>query len=64
MGLTLADVEKITDGATTALHVCDLEEAKVPLPAPHVLYALAGAYVISYEELMEKAGHLNRRRDL
>jgi HTH-type transcriptional regulator, competence development regulator len=57
LGMTLADVEEATDGIS-ALYVCELEEGRVKFPAPHVLHALAGAYVISYVNLMQLAGHI------
>lgn len=60
VGMTLADVEQTTDGTATALYICNLEEAKVALPAPHILHALAGAYVVPYVKLMELAGHVRK----
>lgn len=58
MKLTHGEVEKMTDGTASAEYVRALEAGEVRLPAPFVLYALAGAYVVSYEKLIELAGHV------
>lgn len=59
--MTLLDVEVATDGTAAARYIAKLEAGEIELPAPHVLYVLAGAYIVPYEKLMELAGHIRRR---
>ncbi len=56
--MTYASVELATDGGAPMAYVNALEDGGIRLPAPHVLFALAGAYSYPYEKLMELAGHI------
>jgi transcriptional regulator with XRE-family HTH domain len=56
--MSFAEVEKATDAQVSESYLKRLEAGMVQLPAPHVLYALAGAYIVSYEKLMTLAGHI------
>lgn len=52
---TLREVEDIT-GISNA-YLSQLEGGRIGKPSPAVLHKLAGCYKISYEHLLELAGH-------
>jgi len=54
-GLTLRAVEKKA-GVSNAF-LSQLESGKVKRPSPLVLFKLASAYGVAYEDLMERAGY-------
>ena len=54
-GLTLRAIEKMI-GISSAF-LSQLESGKVKQPSPLMLYKLASAYNVSYEDLMERAGY-------
>ncbi len=56
--LTLRDVETATNKVVSNAYLSQLENNKISKPSPHVLFALAGAYGIPYENLMQRAGYL------
>ncbi|BBO34176.1 helix-turn-helix domain-containing protein [Lacipirellula parvula] len=56
--LKLRDVEEATNKEVSNGYLSQLETNKITKPSPHVLHALAKAYVIPYETLMQKAGYL------
>lgn len=56
--LSLREVEEATDRQVSNGYLSQLENGKINKPSPHVLYALAKVYAISYERLMERAGYL------
>jgi HTH-type transcriptional regulator, competence development regulator len=56
--MSLRDVEEATDGEVSNAYLSQLETGKIAKPSPHVLYALAEAMGISYDQLMKKAGYI------
>ncbi|MFC3861180.1 helix-turn-helix domain-containing protein [Deinococcus antarcticus] len=58
-GFTLKDVERTT-GISNA-YLSQVETGKIEKPSPAKLYALAEMYKVSYDKLMETAGHITRQ---
>ena len=56
--LTLRQVEEATNKEVSNAYLSQLENDKIKKPSPHILYALAELYAVSYTGLMEKAGYL------
>jgi transcriptional regulator with XRE-family HTH domain len=56
--LKLREVEEATGRSVSNAYLSQLETGKVTKPSPNVLHALATAYGVRYEDLMEKAGYL------
>lgn len=56
--LTLREVEEVTGKEVSNAYLSQLETNKIQKPSPNVLFALANAYTVPYETLMEKAGYL------
>jgi transcriptional regulator with XRE-family HTH domain len=56
--MTLRDVEKATDNEVSNAYLSQLETGKIVNPSPHILFALAQVYRVSYEGLMQRAGYL------
>jgi HTH-type transcriptional regulator, competence development regulator len=56
--MTLREVEKASDGEVSNAYLSQLENGNIEKPSPHILYALARAYNISYESLMQRAGYI------
>lgn len=59
--MTLREVEGATDNEVSNAYLSQLENDKITKPAPSVLHALAIAFGLPYEKLMEKAGYLPSR---
>lgn len=59
MGMSLRGIEEATGQEVSNAYLSQLENGKVTSPSPHVLYALAQVYGISYENLMERAGYIS-----
>ncbi len=57
-GLSLRDVEAATEKRVSNAYLSQVENGKIARPSPNVLHALAEAYGVAYETLMEKAGYL------
>jgi transcriptional regulator with XRE-family HTH domain len=57
-GLSLRQVEEITDRAVSNAYLSQLERGRIQKPSPHVMHSLAAVYAVPYETLMEKAGYL------
>lgn len=55
LGLTLRDVERITEGAVSNATISQVETGKIERPSILVVAQLAAAYVISAEEVFERA---------
>ena len=55
--MTLRAVEDATNGAVSNAYLSQLENNKISQPSPNILNALAKAYSVPYETLMEKAGY-------
>jgi transcriptional regulator with XRE-family HTH domain len=55
--LTLREVEEMTEKEVSNAYLSQLETSKILKPSPNVLHALATAYSVPYETLMEKAGY-------
>lgn len=58
LGLTLRDVERLTENDVSNAYLSQLENRKIEKPSPHILYALSNAYRISYKNLMSRAGYV------
>jgi HTH-type transcriptional regulator, competence development regulator len=56
--MTLRAVEEATGKEVSNAYLSQLEKDKISRPSPNVLHALAAAYVVPYETLMEKAGYI------
>ena len=57
-GLSLRQVEEATNREVSNAYLSQLEKDKISKPSPNILHALALVYKTSYEDLMERAGHL------
>jgi transcriptional regulator with XRE-family HTH domain len=53
---SLRQVEGLTNKAVSNAYLSQIESGKVAQPSPNILHALANAYSVSYEQLMEMAG--------
>jgi transcriptional regulator with XRE-family HTH domain len=62
-GLTLRQVEEVTEKEVSNAYLSQLENGRITKPSPNILHALASAYNASYEELMELAGYLTSGAD-
>jgi HTH-type transcriptional regulator, competence development regulator len=58
LNLSLREVETAADNQVSNAYLSQLENGKIAKPSPHILHALAGAYHIPYEKLMERAGYI------
>ena len=58
LNFSLREVESATDSQVSNAYLSQLENGKIAKPSPHILHALAGAYHIPYERLMERAGYI------
>ena len=56
--MTLREVEEATDKQMSNAYLSQIENDKIQKPSPNILHALAELYAISFENLMERAGHL------
>ena len=56
--MTLRDVEEATNREVSNAYLSQIEKDRIGKPSPNILHALAEIYVISFENLMEKAGYL------
>src|SRR5690242_10297759 len=61
--MTLRDVETATEKEVSNAYLSQVENDRIKKPSPNVLHALASAYKISYERLMEMAGYVVSTRD-
>jgi len=57
-GMTLRQVEQLTNREVSNAYLSQIENGKIKQPSPNILYALSEIYEISYEGLMEMAGHI------
>lgn len=62
LDLTLRGVEEATSQDVSNAYLSQLENGKIAKPSPQMLYSLAEAYRISYQNLMERAGYLGPAR--
>ena len=58
-GYSLRHVEELTKKAVSNAYLSQVEGGKIQQPSPNILHALAGAYRINYEQLMEMAGYIS-----
>lgn len=58
LDLSLREVEEATDKHVSNAYLSQLENGRIAKPSPHILHALAGAYNVPYEKLMERAGYI------
>jgi transcriptional regulator with XRE-family HTH domain len=57
-GLTLRHAAELCKGGISHTHIYQLENQVTASPSPHILYAIATGYKISYCTLMELAGYV------
>jgi HTH-type transcriptional regulator, competence development regulator len=57
LGLTLRDVEERTDRIVKNGYLSQIEKGLIRRPSPAILYQLAQAYKVSYQELLIQVGH-------
>lgn len=57
-GLSLRQVEEMTNKEVSNAYLSQLENDKVKQPSPNILHALSATYDIDYIGLMERAGYL------
>ncbi|TAJ68736.1 MAG: XRE family transcriptional regulator [Phenylobacterium sp.] len=57
-GLTLRDVERVTDSKISNAYLSQLENGVIEKPSAVMLHRLSAAYAIDYGTLMEKAGFI------
>lgn len=57
-GLSLREVEKISNNEVSNAYLSQLESGKIAKPSPHILEHLAKAYKVPYEDLMVVAGYM------
>jgi transcriptional regulator with XRE-family HTH domain len=57
-GMSLRQVEEATKWDVSNAYLSQLEKGRVTKPSPSILHALAVAYEVPYEDLMERAGYL------
>ena len=60
-GLTLRQVEVITEKRVSNAYLSQIENGKILKPSPNILFALSEVYGVSYNELMELAGYRGSR---
>lgn len=56
--MSLRNVEEATGKEVSNAYLSQLETGKISKPSPNILYSLATAYGVSYENLMERAGYI------
>ena len=56
--MTLREVEEATDRRVSNAYLSQIENDRIRRPSPNILHSLAEIYAISFETLMERAGHL------
>jgi transcriptional regulator with XRE-family HTH domain len=61
-GLSLRDVEQATKKVVSNAYLSQIENDQIKAPSPNILHALAEAYGVSYEQLMERAGFVTPTR--
>jgi transcriptional regulator with XRE-family HTH domain len=57
-GYSLRQVEEITSKQVSNAYLSQIENGQIQQPSPNILNALAEAYKISLQGLMEKAGYI------
>lgn len=55
---SLREVQEATGNDVSNAYLSQLEKGHIKKPSPNILYALANAYSIPYDTLMEKAGYI------
>lgn len=55
-GMSLRDVERITDGKVSNGYLSQLENGGIAKPSAVMLHRLSAAYAVDYGTLMERAG--------
>lgn len=58
-GYSLRYVEDLTKKSVSNAYLSQVESGKIQQPSPNILHALAAAYKINYEQLMEMAGYIS-----
>jgi transcriptional regulator with XRE-family HTH domain len=62
-GMSLREVEELTEKEVSNAYLSQLEKGRVTKPAPSILHALSVVYEVPYENLMERAGYLPKAKD-
>jgi transcriptional regulator with XRE-family HTH domain len=58
-GMSLRDVERVTDGKVSNGYLSQLENGGIAKPSAIMLHRLSAAYAIDYGTLMERAGFVS-----
>ena len=59
LGLTLRDVERITEGRVSNALLSQIETGRIGSPSAIMLHRLAAAYGLDFGETLERAGDRN-----
>ena len=57
-GLSLREVERLTDGTVSNGYLSQLENGNIDKPSAMMLHRLSNAYKLDYHEIMKRAGFL------
>jgi len=58
-GMSLRDVERVTDGKVSNGYLSQLENGGIAKPSAIMLHRLSAAYAVDYGTLMERAGFVS-----
>src|SRR3546814_18905041 len=61
-GLSLREVERLTDGTVSNGYLSQLENGNIDKPSAMMLHRLSNAYKTDYIDIMKRAGRTEERR--
>ncbi len=62
-GLSLREVERLTDGTVSNGYLSQLENGNIDKPSAMMLHRLSNAYKLDYHEIMKRAGFLTEEEE-
>src|SRR3546814_14573613 len=62
-GLSLREVERLTDGTVSNGYLSQLENGNIDKPSAMMLHRLSNAYKLDYHEIMKRAGFLTEAEE-
>ena len=62
-GLSLRDVERMTEGAVSNGYLSQLENGNIDKPSAMMLHRLSSTYKLDYQEIMKRAGFLTEAEE-
>src|SRR3546814_19093006 len=62
-GLSLREVERLTDGTVSNGYLSQLENGNIDKPSAMMLQRLSNAYKLDYHEIMKRAGFLTEAEE-